>query len=52
MATEIGAVAVAECQKNGADAALMVPMPPRDADRRNLGESERERERVRERGRE
>ena len=36
MATALGAVAVAECRKNGADAALMVPMPPRDADRRTL----------------
>ena len=34
MATAIGAVA--ECRKNGADAALMVQMPPRDADRRTL----------------
>ena len=39
MATAIGAVAVAECQKNGADAALMVQMPPRDADSRTLAVS-------------
>ena len=38
MATAIGAIAVAiaECRKNGADDALMVPMPPQDADRRTL----------------
>ena len=35
-AMAIGVVAVVECRKNGDDAALMVPMPPRDADRRTL----------------